>query len=104
MRTSKMTALAAAAVFSLGATAFCQAEDAVPPPEPAPEIVEVPEEPVRQESQWEKFKAGARQAGSAVAQGTRNTAGKVADGAHRAGDAIAEGYEDVKEYVKEKVD
>lgn len=113
MRISKLAA--AVALFSLGAAIPCPAEDTVPPYEPTPDMVEISEEPPHQESQWEKFKAGARQAGSAVAQGTRNTAAKVADGAHRAGDAvaegskkaghaIAEGYEEAKEYVKEKVD
>lgn len=86
--------------------------------EPAPDVVVVepaPVEPLPQESQWEKFKFGARQAGEAVAAGTKNTAHKVADGADRAGDAIvsgskkaghaiAEGYEEAKDYVKEKVD
>ena len=82
-----------------------------------PQVGEVPveSEPVQPENQWEKFKAGARQAGQAVAGGTKNTMGKVADGAHRAGDAvvegskkaghaIAEGYEEAKEYVQEKID
>ncbi len=68
-----------------------------------------------EESQWEKFKEGARLAGEAVVQGTRNTAEKVADGAeragtavvdgsHKAGRAIAETYEDAKEYVEKKME
>lgn len=72
-------------------------------------------EPMEQESQWEKFKSGAKQAGEAVAAGSRNTAHKVADGAERAGDAmvrgskkagraVADGYEDTKDYLKEKLD
>ena len=76
---------------------------------------ETPVVVVEEESQWEKFKAGSRVAGEAIAQGTKNTAGKVADGAQRAGSAIAEGskkaghaiaekYDDAKEYVKEKVE
>lgn len=53
-------------------------------------------EPVEQ-SQWERFKTGAREAGGAIATGTKNTAKK-------AGHAIAEGYEDSKDYIKEKLD
>lgn len=81
--------LTAAAVFG-GAAA---AEDAVP--------VEVV---VQEESQWEKFKEGAVIAGEAVVQGTKNTAGKVADGGRRAGAAIAGKYDDAKEYVQEKME
>lgn len=77
-------------------------------------IVEEPA-PAQEESQWERFKAGAKEAGGAVAEGTKRTARKVGDGAEKAGDAIvrgskkaghaiADGYEDVKDYVKEKVD
>lgn len=71
--------------------------------------------PVQEESNWVKFREGAKQAGGAIADGTKNTAKKVAEGAERAGDAvvrgskkageaIAEGYEEAKEYVEEKVD
>lgn len=52
---------------------------------------------VEQESQWERFKSGAREAGGAIATGTKKTAKK-------AGHAIAEGYEESKDYIKEKLD
>lgn len=111
MRIALLTVMASFVLCTLTATAA----EAL---EPAPDVVVVepaPVEPLPQESQWEKFKFGARQAGEAVATGTKNTAHKVADGADRAGDAIvsgskkaghaiAEGYEEAKDYVKEKVD
>lgn len=117
MRTTLSFAMMAA-IFLLApsAPAADDVEPGLPPPdvvvvEPAP----VPVEPVPQESQWTKFKASARQAGDAIATGTKNTAEKAADGAQRAGSAvvsgskkaghaIADGYEDAKDYVKEKVD
>lgn len=95
------------ALFSLfTATGVATAEDAVTIPEPAPVV---------QENNWEKFKESARQAGGAIAGGTRNTARKVGDGAEKVGDAIvdgskkaghaiAEGYEESKEYVQKKLD
>lgn len=66
-------------------------------------------------SNWDKFKQGAKQAGSAAWSGTKNVAESVSDGAHRAGEAVArgarktgetvaEGYEEVKEFVQEKTD
>lgn len=103
--------LVGAALFSVMAvTGVAFAEEAAvttTPVEPAPVVQE--------QSNWERFKRGAREAGAAVADGTKNTARKVADGAERAGDAvvrgskkaghaIAEGYEDAKEYVEEKID
>lgn len=72
-------------------------------------------EPATGESNWQKFKRGAKEAGGAAWSGTKNVAGNVAEGAHKAGGAvatgakktgafIAEGYEEVKEHVVEKID
>jgi hypothetical protein len=65
---------------------------------------EVPAVTVQEESQWEKFKEGAKIAGGAVVQGTKNTAAKVAEESKKAGHAIAETYDDAKGYVKEKME
>lgn len=55
---------------------------------------------------WERFKEGAKQAGSAAWSGTKNVAQKtgdaVATGAKKTGEFVAETYEEAKEYVQEK--
>ena len=60
------------------------------------------------QSNWEKFKDGAKQAGSAVADSTKSAAQKtgsaVSRGAKKTGEFFADGYEDVKDYVEEKTD
>jgi hypothetical protein len=48
------------------------------------------------ESNWEKFKEGAKQAGSAAWAGTKNVAKKT-------GDFVGEKYDESKAYVDEKV-
>jgi hypothetical protein len=58
------------------------------------------------ENNWEKFKEGAKQAGSAAWSGTKNVAHKtgdaVATGARKTGEFVSEKYDDAKEYVEEK--
>ena len=108
--------LVAAALFSVMAvTGVAFAEDVVVPVTPVTPVVVTEPIPVQEPNNWERFKHGAKEAGSAVAEGTKNTARKVGDGAERAGDAvvrgtkkaghaIADGYEDAKDYVEEKLD
>lgn len=93
----------------LSAVAAFAAEDEYVEPETPPVVqIEPAPMPVQEESQWERFKFGAKEAGGAIAEGTRRTAGKAGDavvrGSKKAGRAIADGYEDVKDYVTEKVD
>ncbi len=58
------------------------------------------------ESNWEKFKVGAKQAGSAAWEGTKNTAEKtgdaIAEGAKKTGEFFSDKYHDAKEYIHEK--
>lgn len=64
--------------------------------------------PVRagEESNWEKFKEGARQAGEAAWEGTKNVARKtgdaIAEGAEKTGDYVERKYGEVNEYIDEK--
>lgn len=91
-RTKHFAALFAAAILFTGSPLFAADEPVVA----EPVVVE--------ESQWEKFKEGAKTAGEAVVQGAKNTGEKVADGTKKTGHAIAETYEDAKDYVKEKME
>lgn len=91
---TKIVTLAAALAVTAVVNPACVA--------PARAADETPAVIIEEQSQWEKFKEGAKLAGEAVVQGTKNTAGKVADGAERAGEAIAEKYDDAKAYVHEK--
>ncbi len=49
------------------------------------------------QSNWEKFKEGAKQAGSAAWEGTKNAARKT-------GDFVEETYDESKAYVQQKVE
>ena len=79
-------------------TCLAGESDIAPPPATAP----------KEQSNWERFKEGAKQAGGAVASGAKNAAGKTADavvhGAKKTGEFFSDGYQDVKEYVHEKTE
>lgn len=47
------------------------------------------------ESNWQRFKEGARQAGGAAWEGTKNVARKT-------GDFLDEKYDEAKDYIQEK--
>ena len=79
-----------------------------PPPDQAYTEPSNPDQAYTEPSNWEKFKAGAKLAGSAVASGTKNAASKTANavvhGARKTGEFFSDGYRDAKEYIHEKTE
>ena len=97
-----------AGILAAGACLAGEPDARQPPVAEVTDPEDSPDPEPQELSNWQKFKQGAKQAGGAVASGTRNVAGKtagaVSHGAKKTGEFFSEGYQDAKEYIHEKTE